>query len=539
MEKPYILILFMLSLLVACQRSSIVSMTLHHANELLAVNPDSAKSLLEGIEAPEELPIKTYAYWLILYAEVCDRLHEDIPFSDQMEKAVIYYKKYGPPAERAKSLLYQGLSFEEENELNKAMLCYLSAGSIAEKAKDYKLTGEIFNKAARLYDFEDNYEDTRRMYQKAGDNFLLAGDSLNYIYALRDIGWIFIKENNRDEALAYNMKAYDLSLHLNDSTQISSLSNRLGIYYMQIDSFSLAEKYLLQSILYEKEESAPTFLSLSNLYMKQGLYDKANLYLSKASCSKTQNEMMPGGIAYQHYLLEKLQQDYAGALSYYERYVAFADSITDIQEAANILKIEKRYDYSRLQNQNYLLQMEKQKVVYVCILLIILCLFLVLLYQYRVVLKNKKILQQQQELQKKHIEIQEREFAVTGLENKILSIRENVLYISEIWKKVEANYRDIEKAKKNSLTDKDWISLVEIVNVTYVSFLENLCNKFPGLTNDEIRFCCLLKTGLDSQQLSILLNIQPTSVSHKRYRIMKKGKMENTDTTLEDIIRKL
>ena len=75
----------MLSLLVACQRSSIVSMTLHHANELLAVNPDSAKSLLEGIEAPEELPIKTYAYWLILYAEVCDRLHEDIPFSDQIQ----------------------------------------------------------------------------------------------------------------------------------------------------------------------------------------------------------------------------------------------------------------------------------------------------------------------------------------------------------------------------------------------------------------------------------------------------------------------
>lgn len=539
MKKTLIFILFMLSLLVACHCSPIVSMPLHRANELLAVNPDSAKSLLEGIETPEKLPIKTYAYWLILYAEVCDRLHEDIPFSDQMEKAVGYYKKYGSPAEYAKSLLYQGLSFEEEKRLDEAMQCYLLAGSIAEEAKDYNLTGEIFNKAARLYDFEDYYEDTRRMFQKAADNFLLAGDSLRYVYVLRDIGWTFMQENNLNEALTYNMKAYDLSLILNDSTQISSLSNRIGIYYMQIDSFGLAEKYLLQSILYQKEENALTFLSLSNLYMKQGGYAKANLYLSKASCTKNQNEMTPGEIAYQHYLLKKLQQDYVGALSYYERYVTFADSIREIQDETNILKIEKRYDYSRLQNKNYLLQIEKQKVAYACILLIVLFFFLLLLYQYHVVLKNRKILQQQQELQKKHIEIQEREFAVTGLENKILSIRKNILYTSAIWKKIEANCKDIEKAKKNSLTDKDWISLVETVNVTYVLFLENLYAKFPGMTNDEIRFCYLLKIGLDSQQLSILLNIQSTSVSHKRYRIMKKGKMENTDTTLEDIIREL
>ena len=59
------------------------------------------------------------------------------------------------------------------------------------------------------------------------------------------------------------------------------------------------------------------------------------------------------------------------------------------------------------------------------------------------------------------------------------------------------------------------------------------------MTEEDIRFCCLLKIGLNSQQLAILLKIQSTSVSRRRSRIMIKGGFENTNTTLEKIIEKL
>ena len=116
-----------------------------------------------------------------------------------------------------------------------------------------------------------------------------------------------------------------------------------------------------------------------------------------------------------------------------------------------------------------------------------------------------------------------------------MNIRENILRSSAVYKKIIKNSQSIEEAKKYPLTDQDWLTLKEILKTTYFLFIDNLQSQIPNLTEDEIRFCCLLKIGLNSQQLSILLNIQSASVSHKRYRIMKKGQLENTDITLKNL----
>lgn len=126
-----------------------------------------------------------------------------------------------------------------------------------------------------------------------------------------------------------------------------------------------------------------------------------------------------------------------------------------------------------------------------------------------------------------------------GLSTTVLKIRENILTNSDIYKKIIENSQSIEKSIKYPLTNKDWLSLKEVVKSTYILFFENLQNHFSNLTEAEVRFCCLLKLELNSQQLSILLNIQPQSLSHKRYLIMKKGELENTNTTLETVIANL
>ena len=72
--------------------------------------------------------------------------------------------------------------------------------------------------------------------------------------------------------------------------------------------------------------------------------------------------------------------------------------------------------------------------------------------------------------------------------------------------------------------------------MAYPFFMDSLQKKFLGLTEAEKRFCCLLKLSFNNQQLAVFLNIQPTSVDRKRYRIRKKGNLENTETTLEEVI---
>lgn len=132
--------------------------------------------------------------------------------------------------------------------------------------------------------------------------------------------------------------------------------------------------------------------------------------------------------------------------------------------------------------------------------------------------------------------LQEKEYAVQGLSEKISGIRKSILENSDVYKKMIQNALSIEKAKKNPLTDQEWLALYELLRMAYPFFMDSLQKKFLGLTEAEKRFCCLLKLSFNNQQLAVFLNIQPTSVDRKRYRIRKKGNLENTETTLEEVI---
>lgn len=533
------LLFIVFSLMIGCSSDKNVTTILLKTEERLALNqPDSAKNMLEHIKNATNLSISDFARWSLLHAEVCHQLGEDPPFIYEIERAKEYYDKYGSPIQQAKSLLYLGYSLEEEEEFDRAMRSYLSAERLAKEVGDYKLAGKICSQAAGLYDLEDNFDETKRLHRKAADYYLLAKDSLDYVYALRDIGMVFLENEELEKSLECCFFAYKFALKVADSLQLSSLANRIGIIYQEMDSLSLSEQYLFQSIAYKEEGSAPTYLALSDLFMKRSLYDKAYEYANKAESSKTSNEMTKGGLLYLHYLMEKNLGNYTKSLDFYEKYVAFADSISDLQENANTLKVEKRYNHLKLSTDNYVLQIRNQRVVLVCILLAAFCLFMFFLYRFRIALKNKRIVQQQQMMRVDHVALLEKEFILKGLEDNIQQIRENILKNSSIWKRVIANSQNVELAKTKPIAKKEWMELIETVKMTYILFYENLRSHFPGLTDDEIVFCILLKIGLDSQQLSILLNIQPTSVSHKRYRIMKKGRCENTNTTLEEILQK-
>lgn len=526
-------------ILCSCQEDKATEQTLQTVNKILATNPDSAFVLLQSINAPESLPTRTFSRWCLLYAQACDELGEDMPFISQLKRTNEYFAKHGSPGEKALCELYLGHSHKEDKEFDRAMQHFLTASDIAKKAKEYKIEGNIYNHIAQLYEFNDKYKEARSVYQKAGDCFIRINDSVNYLYSLRNIGWTFAREGAFSEALKYCLQAYDIAISHQDSLLLSSLSNRVGICYKEIGEFHLAEKFLFQSIDYQKENSAPTYLALANLFFRQKNYEKALYYTQKTSELQTKNTNTAGAIVYHLYLIEKKLGHSSLALNYYEQYVAFNDSITDIQQKVNSEKVEKRYEQSKLLNTNYELYTKQQRTIILCILLLLACITTVLFYKIRISRKNKRIHKQQELIQGNHAQLMAKELSVKGLEIDIQQIRENILHNSAIWEKIIRNSKSIPEAKQFPLTEKEWLSFTEIIKATYISFQENLFLKFPGLTVDEFRFCCLLKAGLNSQELSIFLNIQPESVNHKRYRVMKKGRYENKNLILENIIYQL
>ena len=52
-----------------------------------------------------------------------------------------------------------------------------------------------------------------------------------------------------------------------------------------------------------------------------------------------------------------------------------------------------------------------------------------------------------------------------------------------------------------------------------------ISQKYPILTSNELRICCLIKLGLNNYDLADCLNITTNSVRKARYRIYKKMKL--------------
>lgn len=535
--KNVILLFILFCLFFSCKSNNEINLKIKEAEELIrAEQPDSAFALLDGITNPDVLNDKGFARFCLIHAGLSEQLGEDMPFVPQMERANDYYEKHGSLEEKMNCLMYLGMSYEEETDFDWAMKSYLKAVEMAKKVNNYVLAGKLYKKIAGLHDYEDNYDEAQRYQLLSGEYYLKGGDSLNYIYSIRDIGWIYTLKEEYGEASESYQKAYQLALNMNDSLLLSSMTNRLGINYKELGDYSLAEKYLYQSIAYDEAGSAPTYLALADLYTLKKEYEKAREYMEMASMHCALERKLTGGLLYRSYILEKELGNYPLSLNFYEQYVNYADSIADLQTQANVLKVERRYEYADLLNDNNELENRNQWIIIACVLLLLVSLFLLVLYKYRIALKNEYILNQQKRISDTNQALQEKEFAVKGLKDDILNIRENILRNSAIYKKIIKNSQSIEDAKKYPLTDQDWLTLKEILKTTYFLFVDNLQSQIPNLTEDEIRFCCLLKIGLNSQQLSILLNIQSASVSHKRYRIMKKGQLENTDITLEKFV---
>lgn len=535
--KKTLLLSVLFCLFFSCNKNHEIHLKIQEAERLVRIEQlDSAFSLLEEVTNPDLLRDKTFAHFCLIYAGLAELLGEDMLYVSQMERASAYYDKHGSEEEKMNSFLYLGMAYEEESKYDLALKSYLHAVEFAKAAKNYRMIGKLYNKIAKLHDSEDNYEEEKQYCLLSGEAYLKGNDSVNYIYSIRDIGAIYMLKDDFDEALKYHKEAYQLALPLNDSLLLSSLTNRLGINFEKKKDYALAEKFLIQSVAYDEAGSAPTYLALARLFTEKGDYDKARDYIKKANLNKTVERPLTGGILYRSYLLEKALGNYSLSLDYYEQFNHFVDSVMEVQSQIDLRKVEKRYKYAEVLRQNTILELRHSWHLVIGMLLVV---FILLCYYY-----YEKRLEDERNKQNKKQEntikvLQEKELEVQGLSTQVLNIRKGVLENTEIYKRILLNAQSIEEAKLNSLTDHDWLSLYGALKTTYPLFMEGLEKNFPGLTEEEKHFCCLLKLGLNNQQLAIFLNIQPASVDRRRYRIRKKGKLENTKTTLEEVVAML
>ncbi len=100
------------------------------------------------------------------------------------------------------------------------------------------------------------------------------------------------------------------------------------------------------------------------------------------------------------------------------------------------------------------------------------------------------------------------------------------------------NLKEIDNILSQNISkDKQWEIFKLRFKEIHPSFFNNLLEKYPNLTNSELKFCAYLRLNLSSNQIAALLNISKEGIRKARYRIRKKMDLDIKDS-LEKCISK-
>ena len=170
------ILIFLSFMLLSC-RSYDVNRALKDVDSYIMTRPDSALTVLEGMDRDVLRTERQRAYHALLYAMALDKNYIDVTEDSIASVAVGYYSRKGPMKYRARAYYYLGLAYYYQQDYDRAILEFTKAEKAAE-VSDSLYWGMTRSFQARVYNrtYNDVEEircltDAQRIYQAISDEF--------------------------------------------------------------------------------------------------------------------------------------------------------------------------------------------------------------------------------------------------------------------------------------------------------------------------------------------------------------------------------
>jgi serine phosphatase RsbU (regulator of sigma subunit) len=328
------------------------------------------------------------------------------------------------------------------------------AKDIAAKLSNQKEVGNSFNIIGDARWYEGNYVAAFNNYFEALRVFEKTGDKLDIANCNRNIGWIYINQQEYDKALDYFQKTLIVSEELNKKDYVGMICGDMGSLYLRTKNYTKSLEYYKASLkiytelgdkhnigihtinigsiydltgnykraLYyyikgsemaKAENDILAFVvsnyNIGNIYTKQGDFDAASDYFDQA-IKLAQEIGYKEGIMSVYYFMAELnikKNDYKQALEYHKLFLSLKDSLLNEQSNKQITEMNTRYESTKKEKDIQLLTKDKslqqaeisrQKLirnVFIAGFGVILALAFVLFNRFKVTQKQKKIIEYQ------------------------------------------------------------------------------------------------------------------------------------------------
>ncbi|WP_299551038.1 tetratricopeptide repeat protein [Seonamhaeicola sp.] len=399
---------------------------------------------------------------------------------------------------------------------NKEAIPYLEGGlSILEDLKHHKWLAIAYMELGNTHYDLKNYDKALLNYNKGlkisrtqkWDNFIAP--------YLENIGAVFLDKKDYDKALEYFFNSNKISSkHGSVNNQIIYLNDVASAYLGKKD-YNRALNYYTQAI-----QLADSIGSLDNL--SDNYKERAEAYREKG--------------------------DYRNAITDYKKHMVLNDSLFNTVKAKQIDELKTQYETEKkeqeiqLQNKeiDLLRQKEKNNNLQRLLLGIGLLLSLLGFYAVRQKLKRNKL---EKEKVESELAFKKKELTTHALhlakKNEVL---EGLKQKAKAFKASDTNQNGyqqlIQTINFDLKDDNNWENFSKYFQEVHKDFNNNVKQKFPEVTSNELRLMSLLKMNLSSKEIANILNISPEGIKKARYRLRKKLDIA-TEDSLQDLVLSL
>lgn len=443
--------------------------------------------------------------------------------------------------------------YSELNDSRTAIYYALKSKEISIKNKDSVALFDLNNTLGNIYFKNEDYSKSLSYFKQSLRISELKKIN-NFIFnSKNNIGSIYLKQkkiilakNTFKEAEIYLSKSNFINIELgellfNQATIELELKNPSKAMELSKKSMSIAEKF--NSELYK----CKNHLLLSKIYSSTQNTTQALNHLKSASSiasNNNYNDLLESVYFDQAKLYENLNP--STSIIFFKKYISIKEKNLLLKQKNNLENIEiknKILDYKneiKLKNQEVqLLTLKNDQFVYQIFIAIsiIIALGIFVYKQYKTLNIKKKNVEYLKEISKLKEEKYNTElnFKNTQVTEFALQIQEQNNLLSEIKSKLQLVKKHVKDNTPNDQITAIQILINDTINVNnekvelnkeiknnQESFLFNLKNKYPSLTDKEIQIAIYLRLNFNTKQISSQLNIIEQSVNNYRASIRRK-----------------
>ena len=542
--KQYIIVIISALCLASCSHHSKHWETLTQIEAFVEENPDSALSVLQGIEVDDLSGSEEKAKHALLLLMALDK--NDVAETDFeiLHPAIDYYKNNGTTTEQMLTLFYQGQIHRINSQYAQALACFGEAIKIDENSKDIQTKARIYDAQGDVYRVLTKWDETIKSKLCAAEYFSKLNNTDSYVSSLLDVFYTYTQNGDSNSAGRYHNKCNDYLKDISSKTR-----NKYYCYYL---NYLIATNKLnvientIQEYLSEVPANNLDYLSLAYAYMALGDVNKVAEALSK-------NELLADkeNILRQYAIVAALNahmQEGRDMLKSSKKFFIERDSlIYSLYE--NDIQYMHQKNSAKLQQEREELKKHTKTIIITSVILVL----LIALYLLRKRLQNSRtkniILESEKTLYENMYKevLSERDSLNDMLTNS--SIREetmtiirkrlevlNAIVVSHLSDRESDNKRANEQLQNLIANREVFIKSTRLtLEENYPHFFAYLHDK--GLEEFEIDFCCLYAIGMKGKEVKAYTNLNRHYKDSSEVR-QKLGLVES-DTNLSNFLQKL